>query len=248
MHDIAESQPAAVLNSVSVTYGQGEAAVKAVDGVSLQVDRGKLTLLMGPSGSGKTTLLQILGCLRQPDGGEVYIGGKRVSDLSERELSAVRREQIGFVFQQYNLLPNLRAWENVALALEIQGHTGRQLERRSRDVLSRLGIEDRADAFPGELSGGQKQRVAIARSIVSGPRIILADEPTAALDGTAGLNVARVLRELAEEHNRAVVVVTHDARVEPFAHSVVTLEDGRIQQPLRAPELRFVELSRRVHT
>ncbi len=248
MLDDAASQPAAVLNGVSVTYGHGEAAVKAIDGVSLQVDRGKLTLLMGPSGSGKTTLLQILGCLRGPDDGEVYIGGKRVSGLGERELSTVRREQIGFVFQQYNLLPNLRAWENVALALELQGNSGSQLERRSRDVLSRFGMDDRADAFPGELSGGQKQRVAIARSIVSGPRIILADEPTAALDGTAGINVARVLRELAEEHNRAVVVVTHDARVEPFAHSVVTLEDGRIQRPLRAPELRFVELSRRVQT
>ena len=246
MLDHAENQPAAVLHSVSVTYGQGEVAVKAVDGVSLQVDRGKLTLLMGPSGSGKTTLLQVLGCLRRPDNGEVYIGGKRVSGLGERELSAVRRDQIGFVFQQYNLLPNLRAWENVALALELQGHTGKQLERRGRDILSRFGIEDRADAFPGELSGGQKQRVAIARSIVSGPQIILADEPTAALDGTAGLNVARVLRELAEEHNRAVVVVTHDARVEPFAHSVVTLDDGQIQRPQHVPELRFVELSRRV--
>jgi putative ABC transport system ATP-binding protein len=248
MRDNIESQPAAVLKGVSVTYGHGEAAVKAVDDVSLQVDRGKLTLLMGPSGSGKTTVLQILGCLRRPDAGEVHVGGRSVGELGERELSTVRREQIGFVFQQYNLLPNLRAWENVALALELQGNTGKQIERRSRDILSRLGIDDRAEAFPGELSGGQKQRVAIARSIISSPQLILADEPTAALDATAGLNVARVLRELAEEHDRAVVVVTHDARMEPFAHSVILLEDGQIRPSVRVPEPRFVELSRRVET
>jgi putative ABC transport system ATP-binding protein len=245
MRQAADNEPAAVLKGVSVTYGKGDAAVRAVDNVSLEVERGKLTLLMGPSGSGKTTLLQILGCLRCPDVGDVHISGKLVSGLSERELSAVRREQIGFVFQQYNLLPNLRAWENVALALELQGHKGTVLERKSRDILSRLGIGDRSEAFPGELSGGQKQRVAIARSIIGGPRLLLADEPTAALDATAGLNVARVLRELAEEHNRAVVVVTHDARVEPFAHNVVTLEDGQILRPQRVPELRFVDLKLR---
>lgn len=243
-----DSEPAAVLDSVSVTYGRGEAAIQAIGGISLDVKRGMLTLLMGPSGSGKTTLLQILGCLRRPDSGKVYIDGTCVSDLGERELSAVRRSQIGFVFQQYNLLPTLRAWENVAVALEIQGQGGRRLERQSRDLLARLGLDHRADAFPGELSGGQKQRVAIARSIIGGPAIILADEPTAALDANAGLNVARVLRELAEEQGRAVVVVTHDARMEPFAHAVVALEDGKIVEPMRAPELYFVESPRGIRT
>ena len=221
-------EAAAALSHISVNYGQGAAAVRALDDVSLEVLPGQLTLLMGPSGSGKTTLLQILGCLRQPSEGDVSIAGRRVSGLGERELGAVRREQIGFVFQQYNLLPTLRAWENVAVAAELQGQDGRHLEQRSRDLLARFGLENRADAFPGELSGGQKQRVAIARSIVGEPRIILADEPTAALDGAAGTGVIGVMRELAHEHGRAVVVVTHDTRMESFADTVVFLEDGKV--------------------
>jgi putative ABC transport system ATP-binding protein len=231
MHTDPQRQPAAALAGVCVNYGAGEAGVRALDGVSLDVLPGHLTLLMGPSGSGKTTLLQVLGCLRQPTAGEVYIEGRRVSGLDERELGTVRRQQIGFVFQQYNLLPTLRAWENVAVALELQGENGSHLERLSRDLLARFGLRDRADAFPGELSGGQKQRVAIARAIVGGPRLILADEPTAALDGAAGVGVIQVMRELAREQGRAVVIVTHDPRMESFADTVVLLEDGKITSP-----------------
>lgn len=220
--------PAAVLANVSITYGAGATAVRALADISLDVMAGELTVMMGPSGSGKTSLLQVLGCLRRPDAGEVIIEGRCVSGLDARALSEVRRRQIGFVFQQYNLLPTLRAWENVAVALELQGRGGRDIERRSRDLLHRFGLDDRANAFPGELSGGQKQRIAIARSIVGGPKLILADEPTAALDGQAGLNVTRVMRELAEEHQRAVVIVTHDTRMQRFADTIVQLEDGRI--------------------
>ncbi|HUI24499.1 MAG TPA: ABC transporter ATP-binding protein [Candidatus Kryptonia bacterium] len=222
---------AAALTGVCVNYGTGEAGIRALDDVSLEVLPGQLTVLMGPSGSGKTTLLQVLGCLRQPTGGEVYIEGRKVSGLGERELGAVRRKQIGFVFQQYNLLPTLRAWENVAVTLELQGENGPHLEELSRDLLARFGLRERADAFPGELSGGQKQRVAIARSIIGGPRLILADEPTAALDGAAGVGVIRVMRDLAREHGRAIVIVTHDPRMESFADTVVLLEDGRITSP-----------------
>lgn len=220
--------PAAVLDRVSVTYGAGAAIVHALRDVSLEVPRGEVTLLMGPSGSGKTTLLQVLGCLRRPTSGQVYIAGSCINGMGERDLSGVRSLQIGFVFQQYNLLPTLTAWENVAVALELQGRQGWQLERLSRDLLARFGMADRADAFPGELSGGQRQRIAIARAMVGGPRIILADEPTAALDGAAGANVTGVLRDLAREYGRSVVIVTHDTRMEGAADNVLLLEDGKI--------------------
>ena len=220
--------PAAVLDRVSLAYGTGATTVHALRDVSLEVPQGEVTLLMGPSGSGKTTLLQVLGCLRRPTDGQVYIAGSCVNGMGERDLSGIRSRQIGFVFQHYNLLPNLTAWENVAVALELQGRKGWQLERLSRDLLGRFGLANRADAFPDELSGGQQQRIAIARAMVGGPRIILADEPTAALDGAAGATVTRVLRELAREYGRSVVIVTHDTRIEGVADNVLLLEDGKI--------------------
>jgi len=183
---------------------------------------------MGPSGSGKSTLLQVLGCLRHPSSGHVSIAGKSIADLSQNALSKLRCNRIGFVFQNYNLLPSLRAWENVAFALDLQGFHGAEVERRSRDVLVRLGLPDRADAFPAELSGGEQQRVAIARAIVGSPNLILADEPTAALDSASGNQVASVLAEVAHEHGTAVVVVTHDRRIAGFADRIATLDDGKI--------------------
>ena len=220
---------AAELRDISVTYGAEAAAVYAVRGVSLQVHRGEVLLLMGPSGSGKSTLLQVLGCIRQATAGSTFIDQRPVQGLTEGELSRLRCDRMGFVFQHYNLLPSLRAWENVALALELRGQSGFQVEQASRRILTYLGLEDRANAYPEELSGGQKQRVAIARAIVGEPDIVLADEPTAALDAASGSQVAFMLARIAHEQNCAVVIVTHDPRISGIADRIVYLEDGAIR-------------------
>jgi putative ABC transport system ATP-binding protein len=220
---------AARLEDISVVYGAGHAAVHAVRGVSLDVRRGEVLLLMGPSGSGKSTLLQVLGCIRRPTSGSVYIGDRAVQGNSQSDLSLLRRDQISFIFQHYNLLPTLRAWENVAVTLELRGQDGPAIEEVSRRTLSSLGLTHRANAYPDELSGGEKQRVAIARAVVGDPDLILADEPTAALDAASGADVARLLTRVAHEHGRAVVIVTHDARISDIADRIVFLEDGAIR-------------------
>jgi putative ABC transport system ATP-binding protein len=219
---------AAELKDISVTYGSKAATVHAVKGVSLGVRRGELLLLMGPSGSGKSTLLQVLGCIRSATAGSVLIDGQPIDGLTANALSRLRCERIGFVFQHYNLLPSLRAWENVALALELRGEAGSEMEDASRAILRRLGLEHRADAYPQELSGGEKQRVAIARAVVGGPDIILADEPTAALDSASGSEVAKLLANIAHEDGCSVVVVTHDARISGIADRLAYLDDGAI--------------------
>lgn len=225
----APSSLAAELRNISVTYGAAGVAVQAVRDVSLEVHRGEVLLLMGPSGSGKSTLLQVLGCIRQATAGSIFMDEKPVHGLTESALSQLRCDRMGFVFQHYNLLPSLRAWENVALALELKALTGVKVEQASRRILSYLGLEDRADAYPEELSGGQKQRVAIARAVVGEPDIILADEPTAALDAASGAQVARLLAGIAHEQGRAVVIVTHDSRISGIADRIVYLEDGAIR-------------------
>jgi putative ABC transport system ATP-binding protein len=220
---------AASLDNVSVTYGRGATAVHAVRGVSLQIRRGEVLLLMGPSGSGKSTLLQVLGCIRHASEGEVQISGQTTRGLDEEALTRLRCERIGFVFQHYNLLPSLKAWENVALALELRGLSGSSIEESSRQILARLGLDTRANAYPEELSGGERQRVAIARATVGSPGLILADEPTAALDTTSGAQVAQLLASMANERGHAVVVVTHDARISGIAHRIASLEDGTVR-------------------
>ena len=224
-------QPAIAVTNVTKTYGEGAAAVHALRSVSLEVQRGEVMLLMGPSGSGKTTLLSVMGCILRPTSGSVRIAGREAATLSEAELPAVRLEHIGFIFQGFNLFPTLTAGENVELALDLKGVRGAQAQRRAERLLEQVGLGDKVRAFPSELSGGQKQRVAIARALAGNPDIILADEPTAALDWHSGENVLGVLRHLARTEQRAVVIVTHDSRALGFADRIVEINDGRIVQP-----------------
>lgn len=215
---------------VSKIYGEGEAAVHALGGVDLDIHRGEVLLLMGPSGSGKTTLLQILGCILKPTGGSVLVAGNDIARLGERDLPRVRRDHIGFVFQGFNLFPTLTAVENVMLALDVKGRRGRDVRRRAAEVLEQVGLGEKLSAMPANLSGGQKQRVSIARALAADPDVILADEPTAALDSTSGRIVMDLLRDLAHERNRAVAIVTHDDRTLEYADRVVRIEDGRLTE------------------
>jgi putative ABC transport system ATP-binding protein len=225
---------------ISKTYAQGEAAMRALDDVDVDVPRGELVLLMGPSGSGKTTLLSIMGCILRPSGGTIQILGRDVTALRERDLPRVRLDHIGFVFQGFNLFPTLTAEANVALALDLKGVSRRDALRRSASLLEQVGLGHKRDAYPADLSGGQKQRVAIARAIAGDPPIVLADEPTAALDVHSGHAVMELLRTLAHERDRAVVIVTHDSRMLSYADRIVHLEDGRIvdhESPLATHQL-----------
>ena len=216
------------VRGLTKTYAEGSTGVKALRGVDLDVEAGELVLLMGPSGSGKTTLLSIMGCILTASSGSVRIADKEVTVLSERELPRIRLEHMGFVFQGFNLFPTLTAVENVELMLDLKGFHGPAAKRRSRELLNQVGLADKYDTFPSDLSGGQKQRVAIARALAGDPGIILADEPTAALDSQAGRAVIEMMRRLAHERDRAVVIVTHDSRMLDFADRAVRLEDGLV--------------------
>jgi putative ABC transport system ATP-binding protein len=222
------TEPAVSVRDITKTYAQGEAAMRALDGVDLDVSRGELVLLMGPSGSGKTTLLSIMGCILRPTAGTIRLLGLDVTNLHERDLPRVRLERIGFVFQGFNLFPTLTAQANVALALDLKGASRRDAARRAAELLDQVGLETKRGEYPSDLSGGQKQRVAIARAIAGDPPIVLADEPTAALDTQSGHTVMALLRRLAHERDRSVVIVTHDSRMLGHADRIVHLEDGRI--------------------
>lgn len=224
------SQIAIRMRSVTKTYSSGATAVHALDGVDLDVYSGEVLLMVGPSGSGKTTLLSIMGCILRATSGSVRIHGREVADLSERELPGVRLGHIGFVFQSFNLFPALTAGENVELALDLKNIRGRKARGRTAELLERVGLSDKYNVFPAELSGGQKQRVAIARALAVDPHIILADEPTGALDSQNGHMVMEMLTRLAREKGRAVVIVTHDNRTFQQADRIVYIEDGKIRE------------------
>jgi putative ABC transport system ATP-binding protein len=220
------SLPIVEAKDVSKSFGEGHAKVQALNSVNLSLDAGNLTLLMGPSGSGKTTLLSILGCMLTPSRGSVSICGNRTEKGGAEKLAQLRRKFIGFVFQSYHLFPTLTAAENVQLALDVRGEHGRKARQKSKELLAKLGLENRAHALPRELSGGEQQRVAIARAIVAGPAVVFADEPTAALDGDNGRAIMGILAGIAKEKARAVLVVTHDTRLLTFADRVLFIEDG----------------------
>lgn len=212
--------------AVKKTLGKGAGEVQALRGVDLVLRRGELTLLMGPSGSGKTTLLLILGCMLAPSAGVVNVCGTSTADADKEGLAGIRRDHIGFVFQSYHLFPTLTAVQNVQLALDIRGEYSRRAAKKAHEALKLVGLEQKATAPPGGLSGGEQQRVAIARAFVANPSAILADEPTAALDGDNGRTIMRILADAAHQRDRAVLVVTHDPRVVPFADRIIQIEDG----------------------
>ena len=207
-------------------YGDGEAAIDALADVSIAFPRGQFAAVMGPSGSGKSTLLHCLAGLDRPTAGAVVIDGTPLADLSDRDLTVLRRSAIGFVFQSFNLLPMLTARENVALPLRIAGT--RDSDAQVDAMLGEVGLADRAGHRPSELSGGQQQRVAIARALVAEPTVIFADEPTGNLDSASGLEILDLLRRAVDERGRTVVMVTHDPRAATIADRVVLLSDGRV--------------------
>jgi len=215
-------------NEIRMALGEGAGRVEALKGINLSLAGGELTLLMGPSGSGKTTLLSVLGCMLSPTSGSVNIRGRAITGLDAEELAQVRRENIGFVFQSYHLFPTLTAAENVRLSLDVRGDRSREARAKANQALATVGLAHKADSFPRALSGGEQQRVAVARAIVSDPSVILADEPTAALDSENGQAVMTVLAELAKDPSRAMFIVTHDPRIMPFADRILRIEDGRI--------------------
>jgi putative ABC transport system ATP-binding protein len=225
-------QPAGPLavdaRGVSKVFGAGALAYQALRGVDFQVAEGELVMLVGPSGSGKTTLLSILGCVLSATDGQVSLFGEPLHGVTDGRLAELRRALIGFVFQGHNLIASASALDNVRLMFELRGVSGRRARRGAEELLERVGLADRRWHLPGELSGGQRQRVAIARALAGTPPLVLADEPTAALDAHAGHQVTQLLVELSRERGVTVVIVTHDNRIFDLADRIVRIEDGQI--------------------
>jgi putative ABC transport system ATP-binding protein len=241
------SRDGAVVTAHEITrrYGEGDTAVDALRGVSLDVEQGKLTAIMGPSGSGKSTLMHILAALDLPTSGYVTVAGTRLGQLSDKEVTLLRRAHIGFIFQFFNLLPMLTADENIALPLTLAG------EKPDRaffqELVKRVGLADRLTHRPSELSGGQQQRVAIARALVSRPTVVFADEPTGNLDSKTGGEILQLLHESVENYGQTMVMVTHEARAAAAADRILFLADGRIVKDLgRADEEQILETIRDV--
>lgn len=210
-------------------FGSGETEVVAVRDVSLSVAPGEVVLIMGPSGSGKTTLLSMLGALLKPTEGEIHLNDEVLSELAENRLPAIRLREFGFIFQDFNLLSALTVVENVSIVAELAGAKRKAAREKAAALLAELGLGERLDFLPEKLSGGEKQRVAVARALVNDPALILADEPTANLDSKIGHDITRLLRRIAREQGRSVIIVSHDARIKDIADRVLWLEDGRFK-------------------
>ncbi len=230
----ADRQPAALgesvyeLAEVTKVYGSGNSQVRAVDGITLTVGRGEFLAIVGASGSGKTTLLQLLGALDKPTSGRVLLRGQDLTKLSERQLTILRREEIGFVFQHFNLIPTLTAAGNIEAAIASLGHSSRQRRERAVEVLEIVGLAGRGHHLPSQLSGGEQQRVAIARALANDPSVLLADEPTGNLDTTTGEEILAQLERLVAERHLTLVLITHEATIAEAAQRVIRLKDGRI--------------------
>ena len=234
--DVVEHAPSGVVAARDITrrYGEGDTAVAALCGVSIDVEQGKLTAVMGPSGSGKSTLMHILAALDRPTSGHVWIAGTQLRELNDTEITKLRREHIGFVFQFFNLLPMLTAEENILLPLTIAGEKPDPAWREQ--LLKTVGLEDRRDHRPAELSGGQQQRVAVARALISKPTVVFADEPTGNLDSKTGGEILELLRQSVEEMGQTTVMVTHDPRAAVIADRILFLADGSIVRELPRSE------------
>lgn len=222
------------LENVAKYYTKGTMEIRALDGVSIDVKRGEFVSIMGASGSGKSTLLHLIGALDRSTAGEIYLEGKALSSLSDDALSDIRRERIGFIFQQFNLLPTLTSFENAALPTLLAGRARREDRERVREMLAAVGMGDRLDHKPEELSGGQMQRVAIARALSMQPAIILADEPTGNLDSKMGEETLAILKECQESYGQTIIMVTHDAKAAAYGDRIITLKDGKVVEELEA--------------
>ena len=231
------SDPMIEIESVTKIYHLGETEVRALDGVTLNIEKGEMVAIMGPSGSGKSTLMAILGCLDVATSGTYRLEGVTVDTLSDNQLAEVRSRKIGFVFQQFNLLPRTSALENVILPLTYSGVSGRRRREAGEEALAKVGLADRMRHRPNELSGGQQQRVAIARAMVNTPAILLADEPTGALDSHTGAEIIGLFQQLHREFGQTVVYVTHDPFIARHTRRVIRLEDGRVvgDEPIEHP-------------
>ena len=217
------------VNSVVKTYGSGDSVVHALRGVDLDVRAGELMMLVGPSGCGKTTLISVIAGILDQDAGECRVFGQDYHRMTARDKTRYRGQTIGFVFQAFNLLPTLTAAENASVPLLINGTPRKEAVERAREMLAKVGLGDRGNSLPSQLSGGQQQRVAIARALVHGPKLIVCDEPTSALDEHTGHRVMELMREIALDNGRALIVVTHDARIFEFADRIARMNDGRIE-------------------
>jgi putative ABC transport system ATP-binding protein len=225
-----ENEHAVVTRGITKEFGSGDTRALALRGVDLDIAYGETTLLVGPSGCGKTTLISIIAGLLNPTDGEVSVLGHNLSELRGASLVNFRKRNIGFVFQQYNLLPALTAAENAAVPLLIAGDYRTKAVRTAKDLLTEVGLEPRMNAYPSQLSGGQQQRVAIARALIHQPRLMVCDEPTAALDAHSGQTVMQLLKRVAVQPDRALIIVTHDSRVYGFGDRIVHMSDGRIER------------------
>jgi putative ABC transport system ATP-binding protein len=215
------------------TYRQGDQDIKALDHVSIDIEQGDFVCLSAPSGGGKTTLLNAIGGLDIPDSGEVWVAGQRIDQLSKGDLAQIRLQQIGFVFQAYNLIPVLTARENVEFVMQVQGVHANQRREKSMAILEEVGLKGLEDRRPAEMSGGQQQRVAVARAIVSRPALVLADEPTANLDSKTSDELMQLFVELNQNHNTTFVIATHDQRVMSYARRLIRMLDGRIVEDIQ---------------
>lgn len=225
------------VEELTKVYQMGDNEVRALDGVDFTIEKGEMVAIMGPSGSGKSTLMSIIGCLDVPTSGRYTIDGVAAENMDESHLADVRGRKIGFVFQQFNLLARTSALENVKLPLTYAGYSGKERDDRAMKALERVGLGDRTDHAPNELSGGQQQRVAIARAIVNEPAILLADEPTGALDSKTGVEIMDLFQNLHRETGQTVILVTHDAHVARHTERIIKISDGRIVSDEANPNL-----------
>lgn len=235
--EIMKDEALLKLENVSKIYRMGEVEVPALKGVSVEIKRGDFVAIMGASGSGKSTMMNLIGCLDIPTHGKIFLKNKEISAMSESSLAELRGKSIGFIFQQYNLIPSLSAFENVLLPLEFLEYDDTKATKETRDILEIVGLKDKMHHRPTQLSGGQQQRVSIARSLVANPEIILADEPTGALDSQTGKEVLDILTRLWKKENKTIIMVTHDIHWAKYAHRIIELKDGKILKVSENPEV-----------